>query len=286
MNANETDHQAPSGTAVYASDLLSRRHPGLFRQIEEVLSRAGIGLARLQNTRDIWVRDFMPIQRHDGVLVSYTYNPDYLRRGYRRLITDWKKVMPLHSPEIVDCGLVLDGGNVLPHGPAAIVTDKIFAENPHLSRLQVESRLRDAFELDKLAIIPVEPGDIFGHADGMVAWAGPNLILMNDYRKIDVEFHRRLKSIFFTARLDVVEAPYAPDMRPRETPSASGTYTNLLILPGLVLLPVYGRREDDVAMRQIKADFPGHEVTPVNSAGAAREGGSLHCVSWHAMLIR
>ncbi len=256
----------------------------MLRQLEKVLCRAGIGLARLHNTRDIWVRDFMPIQRHDGVLVSYTYNPDYLRCGYSQLITDWKKAMPFHSPELVDCGLVLDGGNVLLHGRKAIVTDKIFTENPQLSRRQVESRLRDAFELDKLVTIPVEPGDLFGHADGMAAWVGADRVLMNSYRKIDRQFHRELKSILSNAGLDVVELPYVPDLRPQEIPSASGTYTNVLILPGIVLLPTYGIREDEEAARRVGVEFPDHNIATVRHSSIAREGGSLHCVSWNLTL--
>jgi agmatine deiminase len=289
MGAPENNPQMTSNAAVYVSSLLGRRHPSLFRQIVKVLRRAGMGVARLPNTRDIWARDYMPIQRHDGVLVSYTYDPDYLCCAHRRLITDWKNAMPLHPPEVVNCGLVLDGGNVLLHGRTAIVTDKIFTENPQLSRRQVESRLREAFELDKLVIIPVEPGDIFGHADGMVAWIGPDRVLMNTYRKIDPGFHRGLKSVLNRARLEMVEVPYVPDMRPREIPSASGTYTNLLILPGIVLLPVYGRREDEVAMCRVKAEYPGQNLTPLNAATVAREGGSLHsplCVmACHAKAI-
>lgn len=40
----------------------------------------------IPNANDIWVRDFMPIQRHDGEFIIYRYNPDYLNERCRILI--------------------------------------------------------------------------------------------------------------------------------------------------------------------------------------------------------
>ncbi len=33
----------------------------------------------LPNTKDIWVRDFMPIQKDVKSFIGYEYNPDYLK---------------------------------------------------------------------------------------------------------------------------------------------------------------------------------------------------------------
>jgi len=268
-------------TVVYVSAKLGPRHGMFMRDMRQALGQHDIELRALKGARDIWLRDFCPIQRHDGVFVSFTYNPDYLRIGYKHLITDWIKVKPLpEQMKLVDCGLVLDGGNVVLQGRSAIVTKKVFDENPTLSHAEVEKRLRDSLELDQLILIPNEDGDIFGHADGMVAWAGSDHVLMNDYRRLDLMLHRELKKTLMKAGLDVDEIPYVPCFRNGRFPSAEGTYSNLLILPGVVLFPVYGIKADERAMIRIEAVFGNRQVVPIRASSVAREGGCVHCVTW------
>jgi len=225
-------------TCVHISASLSIKHRRFTHELRTTLGQVGVELAELSGAADIWARDYLPIQRHDGGFVSFTYSPDYLRNGYRHLITDWSKVSPLPEMSITDCGLILDGGNVVLQGHSAIVTKKVFSENSHLTEVEVERRLREAFQLDKLIFTPNEEGDIWGHADGMVAWIGPGRVVVNDYRKTYQKLHRDLKSILRNAGIEAIEIPYSPDLRKREIPSAKGNYTNLLILPEIVLLPV------------------------------------------------
>lgn len=267
-------------THVAVSALLRRRFPDFFAELLTVLKAAEIPVHELEGTRDIWARDYCPIQRHDGKFVSFTYRPDYLRNGYRRLITDWRQVRPVpESINLVNCGLVLDGGNIVLHDRSAIVTDKIFTENPQLSPRQVEDRLRSAFELEKLIIIPREPGDFFGHADGTLAWIGPGRVLMNDFTQVDPGFRRQLKGLLKKARVDLTEIPYAPETRRRSIPSARGCYVNLLALPQIVLVPMYGIPTDEEALAQIETEFSGRQVVAIDASGIAREGGSIHCVT-------
>ena len=265
---------------VYISDRLRRRYRRLARELQTALHGHKIALCELSGTNDIWCRDYMPIQRGDGRLVSYTYNPDYLRRGYCHLITDWKQVRPRLDPtQIIESGLVLDGGNVILMDSAAIMTDKVFAENPERSYGEVETRLRSAFRLNQLIIIPTDPADMFGHADGMVAWAGPRQILMNDYRRVDRRLHREIRNILLKAGMEIIPVPYKPDTTNRNALSARGNYINLLILPQLVLVPTYNLQEDQAVLHLIGRILPRHTVVPIDATGIAKHGGSIHCVT-------
>jgi len=65
---------------VYASDLLPGRFPSVYDGLVRILSEHGIGRGVLGGTRDIWVRDFMPLQvDRDGTFVLSRYAPDCLR---------------------------------------------------------------------------------------------------------------------------------------------------------------------------------------------------------------
>ncbi len=240
----------------------------------------------MSGTADIWTRDWAPIQRHDGVFVSYTYRPDYLR-GYQGLVTDWRKVTGLPATrKVADSGLILDGGNVVLHEKAAIVTEKVFTENPNLSPARVISRLRDAFHLESLVVIPVEPGDLLGHADGMIAWASSSRVLVNDFRSIQPSLHGEIIRRLRNAGLEPALVPYAPVSSRRSIQPALGVYTNLLILPEVVVIPTYRLVRDDEAVRQIEASFPDCEVLSIDCSAVAREGGAIRCVTGQALTAR
>ncbi|MDO4160414.1 MAG: hypothetical protein Q4D41_08160, partial [Prevotellaceae bacterium] len=75
---------------VYLSPWLNKYHPEFFQEFKLLLERTGIPVEILENTADMWCRDYMPIQISDNKFVQYRYYPDYLRKGKSDLkyITD------------------------------------------------------------------------------------------------------------------------------------------------------------------------------------------------------
>jgi agmatine deiminase len=71
---------------VYASDLLEDRFPALVDGLRRILCEHGVPLRIIRSTRDVWCRDFMPVQVAPGQFVRFCYGPDYLR-GHEHLIT-------------------------------------------------------------------------------------------------------------------------------------------------------------------------------------------------------
>ena len=58
-------------------------------ELSAALARQQVDYALLPNTKDIWMRDFMPIQCTTDHFVAYRYEPDYLR-GQSQYITNLK----------------------------------------------------------------------------------------------------------------------------------------------------------------------------------------------------
>ena len=56
-------------------------------------------------------------------------------------------------------------------------------------------------------------------------------------------------------------------------------YTNYLVTNGVVLLPVYGRKEDERARAIVAEHFPGREVVGIPTLTLTEEGGAVHCVT-------
>lgn len=122
---------------VYFSSLLPKKCPVLCTHIEEVLRNHGVTYAYLSGTKDIWCRDYMPVQIESNRLVFFKYTPDYLQdqRG-RHLQTNPEEVFYVEANHLqssldnsIAIDLIIDGGNVVKCGDTIVMTEKAFVEN-------------------------------------------------------------------------------------------------------------------------------------------------------------
>ena len=87
----------------------------------------------------------------------FRHAPDYVKALYSRAavlraICGLNARLPEPFPFRL-APLVLDGGNLIHNGTVAIVTDEVFRDNAHLSRLEIERAIvRLGFE--KIVFIP------------------------------------------------------------------------------------------------------------------------------------
>ncbi len=77
--------------------------------------------------------------------------------------------------------IILDGGNVVKHKDKVILTSKVFKENPDYSELNLITKLKNQLQVKQIIIIPQEPKDFVGHADGMVRFIDTDTVLVNQY---------------------------------------------------------------------------------------------------------
>ena len=71
---------------VYFSEYL--RAYKCWKSIKEALLEHEINFEMLPGTKDIWVRDFMPIQKDVKSFIGYEYNPDYLKEEQQYITHD------------------------------------------------------------------------------------------------------------------------------------------------------------------------------------------------------
>lgn len=128
---------------VFFSACLTEGYRSCTKDIKNALRENGIVVEKkLRNTKDIWARDYMPIQIGENKFMRYTYRPDYLWKveSNRQYITDNAQCDFLTGKEIVDCNIVLDGGNVVICGNKMILTEKVFAENADLQPFEITKK--------------------------------------------------------------------------------------------------------------------------------------------------
>ena len=275
-----TDHQT---NTVFFSDLLPKKCPILNQRITEALEINRIPYAYLSETKDIWCRDFMPIQIAEDGFVSYKYTPNYLQdKTGLRLQTNPEAVLQARQNHLtqvlqnaVKVELVLDGGNVVKCGNTIVMTEKVFAENRDKSINEVDRILKDAFQCD-VVYLPWDHRETFGHSDGIVHFAGDGKVLITNYGDISPRFYCRFR-VALEKHFEVVPLYY----KTKRIHARSWSYINFLQVGKLVFVPQLGLEEDEQALEQIGNALPGCEVEGIPSLEAVRRGGALNCISWN-----
>ena len=273
-----TDDQT---TEVYFSSLLPEKCPALNRYIADILEENRIHYAYLSETKDIWCRDYMPIQIEEDRFVFYNYTPDYLKDFLRRQ-TNTKDVCQLNRNQLkpvmqnaVTIDLVLDGGNVVKCGDTVIMTEKVFVENKDKTRSEVERILKDAFQCDML-FLPWDHKETFGHSDGVVHYANKGKILLTNYDDISPYYYSRFRKAL-EKHFEVIPLKY----KSKRQHARSWAYINFLQIGKLVLVPQLGLEEDGQALEQISKAIPDCKTDGIPALEAVRRGGALNCISWN-----
>lgn len=230
----------------------------------------------LNNTNDIWLRDFMPVKTKSGKYVSFQYEPSYLADD-PQLRTNFKTdIAPSFKVDnLVYTDINLDGGNVVfsPSKEKVIISDRVFSENHGISEVELTAKLEKLLEAS-LIIIPSLKSDMTGHADGMVRLVGENTAIVNAPLS-PYGFETKVKKSLQNYGFNVIDFPYFYS----KGDSAVGCYLNYLATEKSIFLPVFGVDEDNEAMNKAKNIFD-KTIIPVNINEIAEYGGLLNCISW------
>lgn len=230
----------------------------------------------LNNTKDIWLRDFMPVKTKSGKYVSFRYEPSYLADD-PQLRTNFKTdIAPSFKVDnLVYSDINLDGGNVVfsPSKEKVIISDRVFSENHGISETELTAKLEKLLEAS-LIIIPSLKSDMTGHADGMVRLVGENTAIVNAPLS-PYGFETKVKKSLQNYGFNVIDFPYFYS----KGDSAVGCYLNYLETEKSIFLPVFGVDTDNEAINKAKNIFD-KTIIPVNINEIAEYGGLLNCISW------
>jgi agmatine/peptidylarginine deiminase len=160
-----------------------------------------------------------------------------------------------------------------------ILTTKIYRENPRYERFQLWLKLSELFQVDRCLVIPREGGDKIGHSDGVVRFLNEDMVVVNDYSRVDPAYGKRLRGVLAKEGLRIEKLPhFREDWVEDGIPSAVGNYVNFLRIGNLIVVPAYGTRQDDRACRILERLCPRAAVVPLLCKDLARAGGVLNCV--------
>lgn len=270
---------------VYLSESLNEQFPESFNRLTSILNKHNVDYRLLKGTKDIWCRDYMPIQTESGKLVQFRYEPSYLKgkKEWEDSRSDVSEVCRLNGFKPLFSNINLDGGNVLLCSGRTIVSDRIFVENPeYTDKKQLVKEISDLLEAEVI-IIPAQKGDMTGHADGMVRFVDHNTILGNNRTEEYKYWTNGIEKVLKDYNLDYIDVPFFYDYKDSKHPDhAIGVYVNYLEVGNLIVLPVFevAGNKDAEAIAAFKQIFPDKIIETINYNDVALEGGVLNCTTW------
>ncbi|MBK7691353.1 MAG: agmatine deiminase family protein [Bacteroidetes bacterium] len=269
---------------LYLANTLPKKYPHFYERFAQVLKSCKIDFALLPHTKDVWAVDYMPIQTGPERFVRFLYQPSYLTKykKYKDTFPDVDGICEAIGVDIIKTDIILDGGNVTRWKNKVIMTDRVFEENPAYERKELIRKLHELMEVDHLYFIPVQPGDFTGHADGMIRFLNEHTVIVNDYNREKEWFRRAFEIAVHNTGLDTVTIPYnVYDNKSMD--HANGDYMNYLQMKDTVIVPTFGIKEDDEAVKVFEKFFPGRHIRAVHSNEIAYDGGILNCITWNIL---
>lgn len=269
-------------------------------------------------TNDSWIRDFGPIfvirDQAKGDAEASAKLPrkamhDFHFNGWggKYELRDLDDVVPQHIARKLDLPLwihdqVLEGGSIDVNGRGTVMTTEQCLlnanRNPTMNRADVERMLHDALGTRHVIWLPggIIGDDTDGHIDDLARFISPDAVIgirapegHPDFQMLD-----RNWQALQTARdqdgkrLNVIPMP-VPDIRMYEFPSdewgpggvlpVPASYANFLFANGAVFVPIFGQKQDDVALRTLEEALPRHKIIGIRSEFLVIGLGSLHCMS-------
>lgn len=245
------------------------------KNLFSALSDSGEEFALFDGAKDIWVRDYMPVRTKSGKYISFRYEPSYLVDDPQLRTNFEADIAPYFALPVTYSNINLDGGNVVfsPSKAKAVITDRVFSENPEYDKNTLLSELENLLEAE-IIIIPSLISDMTGHADGVVRFVNENTMIGNasPYKN---GYEQKVKMSLKKHGISCLDFPYFDSAGI----SAVGSYLNFLETDKHIFLPIFGSVQDETAVKRAKEIFDKKTVA-VNINGIAKDGGILNCISW------
>jgi agmatine deiminase len=196
--------------------------------------------------------------------------------------------LPLFSPDIV-----MEGGSLDVNGKGTLLTTESCLlnknRNPQLSKKKIEVYLKDYLGVSNVLWLGdgIEGDDTDGHVDDITRFVNPTTVVTTVEEDPQDANHRPLQEnlkLLKTMKdqdgkpLNVVPLPM-PGRIEYDGQRLPASYANFYIANNVVLLPVYGHKNDSIAQTTLQKFFPTRKVIPIDCVDLIWGLGAFHCVT-------
>ena len=271
--------------------------PALEAQARRILNKIGVRMEAVEffhcRTNRVWTRDHCPLfvvnGRGETALTCWRFNAwakydDWKLDAAIPAFLARKLKLPAFKP-----GMVLEGGSIDVNGKGLLLTTEecllspIQARNPTMSRVQIETKLRDYLGVTRIIWLHngIAGDDTHGHVDDLARFVGPDtVVLSSEVNRSDPNYAplRENGAILRSAGLRVVKLPM-PEPLVFAGQRLPASYANFYIANDLVLVPTFNDSNDRFALTTLARLFPGRQVVGINCTDLIWGLGALHCMT-------
>jgi agmatine deiminase len=250
------------------------------------------------HSQDVWMRDYGPIfVKKKGEIAATKWIFNAWGGKYDELLRDdetGREIcrqlgVPMFEPRIV-----LEGGSIDVDGSGSCLTTSQCllnkSRNPRLSKEQISGYLRDYLGITNLVWLGegIVGDDTDGHVDDIARFVGPGKVICMVEEDPSDENHDALNKNFETLQKakarDGNPFKIMPVKMPRKVLDEGGkrlpaSYANFYIGNNAVLLPIFGGRNDDLALSVMSEAFPQKRVVGISCTELVYGFGGIHCVT-------
>jgi agmatine deiminase len=196
-------------------------------------------------------------------------------------------------PVLDHSGFVLEGGSIDVNGAGTVLTTESCLlnpnRNPKLTRLQIEKKLQEVLGVRQVLWLGdgIEGDDTDGHVDDIARFVSKAVVVAateEDERDPNFEPLRMNLDRLHQMRLPDGEPLHVltlpmPGRIVREGMRLPASYANFYIANEIVLLPVYGERNDAWAESILREAFPKRKIVGIDCRELIWGLGAFHCLT-------
>jgi agmatine deiminase len=248
---------------------------------------------------DVWFRDYGPIfvrNRLTGKLAMTKWTFNAWGGKYESLMKDDRIPHFINEEmrmDIFETGRILEGGSIDVNGKGSLLTTERCLlnhnRNSQLGKKDIESLLMENLGVRHVIWLRdgIKGDDTDGHVDDIARFVNPTTVLCAFEEDAKDENHPILKEDFELLskatdqdgnRLNVIKLTM-PGFVGDEDSRLPASYANFYIGNKVVLVPVFGHANDQVALGIIKRQFPGRETIGIASNDLVYGLGAIHCMT-------
>jgi agmatine deiminase len=278
-------------------NVCSDAHEAEARQVLQGLPMERISFHMIP-TNESWCRDHGPIFLTRDVdpklaIVDWDYNawgnkypPFNLDEVVPTRVADILK-LPVFYPR-----MILEGGSIDVNGAGALLTTESCLlnpnRNPHLSRGEIERRLRDYLNVREILWLGdgVAGDDTDGHIDDLARFVSQDTVVTvveedradENYRPLQENLARLREMKIDNREIDIITLPMPKEIV-REGLRLPASYANFYIANSCLLVPTFADPADDAALSTLRNLFPDRRVIGIDCRELIWGLGAFHCLT-------
>ncbi|MGI0011197.1 MAG: agmatine deiminase family protein, partial [Nitrosopumilaceae archaeon] len=275
-------------------------------RVTQLLKKKGVNLSKINfyvwGYVDVWFRDYGPIfvlnkEKKQTAFVHWKFNA--WGEKYKELAKDTQVPNVISNRLQLNNfrpGIVLEGGSVDVNGKGTLLTTEQCLlnnnRNPHLSKAEIAKFLTDYFGVSNIIWLKggVAGDDTDGHIDNLARFVKPRTVLCAYEEDESDENHGILKENYEILvnstdqdgkKIQVIKVPMPPLIRSTvrgEKTRLPASYLNFYVANKIVLVPIYGHKNDRVALKIIQKQFPGRKAIGIDCRDLIYGMGAIHCI--------